>query len=805
MKRGARIRPENNTDLVEAIRRTGGRSEAIESALSLANCPRNIRFLNSAIKNLLDLSVDYAKHFEILNSEKRALLDNCYWAHEKLQEFRKSDLGKDIFASPKEDGIGIFGYAVTTAPIFGILLLDHPHESTRQFFRSIVAKVVSHYLYLRVNFSFDVHNTMLAGKDISRSPIPLHSRICDIEKALRDISADTNNDHLSVIANSTDAAKFSAIITQLKSSRYNNAYSSHSYDLARSIDSFLEEESGESSRINSRRSKRRIRNGLSYGTLIAGDFTISEIEETSCCIIDSYSNDSIRHAAVADCHPSELEDDHPVIVIDDEDAATLPISAKRRTSERHSQQIARSQQMSPLRKGGIKSHYVFAFQETCSRVSELNPLYGLLLQAVVATGRPLRDLESFDLTQGAELADAKAAIELDIVKRVWRIKVNQPDLVNTDPIPGAIPVVTHAEVPDLLGSSDVALNYLMNLPKRERHKVKCTAQIRNNVAGIIRTELGKLGITEAYLARMVGMALYEATGDLAVGSLITKWLPLDAPVYLHYLTVNIPTIGRHYQAALDRLSRYGLTLIDHDWDAPAAYVGMTNCPSDRFIHTLVETLTAKLDNHPIRTRNEVNAYINLYTAYTVLLVAAGLGFRSRVDPKPNLNLVKTPFYPKGFACFADKQSTEGHFRVQIVPDIVLEHLKQYDLFRESVSNLLGGDVLTKAGNPLFTYITENGNARPFSPSDLNSLMRDDFNFSMNCFRRRMRSKMVAYDGANAAELGRNYAIWMGHWTYWTNPFRVEAGFNTRSMVDLKLSIVEPILASDGWRSLEPRI
>lgn len=805
MKRGTRIRPENDEALLVAIDNYGESRDTMANVLALANCPRNIRFLDTVLKNLMDLTIEHSKFFELLTADKRALLDNCFWARDALASIKDRELSKDIYASPKEDGIGILGYAVTAAPIYGILLLDHPHQATRQYFRSIVAKVVSHYLYMRNDFSFEVHKTMLNGKDISRSPIPLHSRMSAIEKALRDVSSGINTDHLSVIPASLESNNVRSIIELLKGSRHNNSYSDHAYELGRIVDSFIEEDSSSSRSLRIRKNRMKARSGLSYGTLIAGDYTISQIDDTSCCTLESYSNDSIRSAINQDCHPAEVEDDHPVILIDDEGAASLPASAKQKTSERHAQQIARSQQMSPLRKGGLKSHLIMAIQDLADRLAEADCLHGLLYHAIIATGRPLKGIDQFDITQGAALEDATASIELDIDLRVWRIKVNQPEIVHRDPVAGAIPVATHAEVPDLLGASDVAQLYIANLPIQERHKVKCSPQTKGLVSGKIRSELGGLGITEGYISRLLGMALYESSGDLAIGSLITRWLPLDATVYLHYLTIDVPTIARHYRDAFENLSRYGLKLAEQTSIPPPVFVGMTNCPSDEFVMGLVRSLCEELELHPIRTRQDIRTYANLYTSYTVLLIAAGLGFRSRIDPKPNLHLLDTPFFKKGFACFADKQSTEGHFRVQIVPEVVISHLKKYDLFRDSLASLVGHDNLVDVGNPLFVYLTETGHVRPFSPSDITAVLGDRFPFAMNCFRRRMRSKMVAYTGFKAASLGKIYAIWMGHWTYWTNPFRVESGFNTRSMIDLKISIIEPVLALDGWCALEPRI
>lgn len=360
----------------------------------------------------------------------------------------------------------------------------------------------------------------------------------------------------------------------------------------------------------------------------------------------------------------------------------------------------------------------------------------------------------------------------------------------------------HAELPDVVGATHLATYYHQNKsPRAERLILKWTRHDHDQANAFLKD----IHLQADYLGKVLPMALYESSGDLATGALISRWLPNSCETYLHYLTVDRTSIAEKYWTAAQSLqSRLDLPLPAVKPPIETGFVGMPNCPEDSHMQRLVAELLHELNTLPITTRADRARYINLFSSYTVLYSTQGLGLRNSIDPDPAVAAMPGMTEKLGLAIFEDKRVTAAHIRALYCSADLTIHMTGLENFSSRIQQEFPAKSHKEAPG-LLPFIIDNTSSRRFHPSDIHHILGERFNFMPNALRRRARSYLYAYSEPDAASLGHGFSAWMGHWPEANNPHRHESSGLRESLYKIAHQIITPLLEKDGWRPVSPRV
>lgn len=786
---------------IAEVAAAGGNVDAVKLSLTVLNATDNLRHACDAIEGAIQLIQVYPEAFSTLDEQRLELLSFLHEAKASLLMVSSKDLRRDLTRSP-HGSIGLLHYATGRHPLWSLLMLRHPHQRTRDWFDFLLATTISQSLVLRCDFTWDTYQGYIEGSH-SNTIQPFNSSLEVIERLFRKISSSTIRDPLGVLADIPPSSSLEDVLDQLEHQSRRNRYSADSQELGAEIRKYLRHKPGDRLSLPPLRGGRRRHGSPHIGTYRFGQFEATRDDEVPAYLLQMISEAITKAAIALDLHPKELVGD-PVLLANLEARATLPGEARRESLRHILAQLSRSQQMMPARLSGLKGWRISHLTRLILGVDG-TPSDRFLLIASLATGRPLDSIPEIHITHDADVSDVKATIELDIVRCVWRLQINQPGLKNADSQKGALIAGDIAELPDLYGACRAASGLLDESgPIHERTILSLTPTRRLGALRLLK-EISTGDVSPAYLSKILPMALLEATGDLATGALIGNWLPIDCDVVLHYLTVERMAVVRHYmRATLHLQGRYGLPMHGipvRPVFSPGA-VGMHNCPSDETIREAIAGLISQLQAQVPRTRSERIQYINSYSLYSLLMMTQALGYRNRVDPEPNVYDLPASAGDMGLAVFGDKLSTPAHYRVMYCPAIVKHQLHNWDRVRASaIAEFSPGSSSDAYG--VFILIGDDGRIRPMQPKDIPELLGEAFAFLPNALRRRARSKLYEYEGQYVARLGRGYAVWMGHWTYATTPHRPLSDGMRRMLREITKEIIEPLLHQDGWQVVEP--
>ncbi len=796
-------RPSQTIRLLTAIGGTGISAAETQIILSLLMAPLNLRFFLSVLDNLIHLRTQFPSAFSRLSPAQTLALNHAKSVFDLTAEIAEPGLASDLRRSPYGSRTGNLRYSSTRHPMYSLLMLEHPHPATSRYLNLMIAEVCAKSISLRSSLSWAAYVTYIHPdtRDHAPCPQPRNGSIENIERAVRQITSSDHRDLLAILAEEKTPFEIKAVLEALAELSTKNSHAKEAVELGRLVRNFLDathNDSSFSSRSNIRRS---LRKGINYGTHRIGPFEVTSTVVEGVSTFLHVSDKDRLLAADLDIAPLELSDPSITMIIDLADKSGLTHSSKVAYARQVGRQVRRSQQLMPNRISGLKAHRLFPVTTLLS-TTNIDASVHLLLLASLATGRPLDTLSKISITKGACLDDPVEDVEYDLLRKSWRVRVNQPDLKNCIPPLGARTVKTHAEIPDVVGALRLAqLLHVSHHGIIERVTKTYSEAQRAEAKVVLKT----IKLREDHLSKILPLAFYEATGDLSTGALISRWLPNDCETYLHYLSVDCRALANNYLKGCRFLvDKFNLPLNIPLFDAEPAYVGMKNCPDDVFIKGLVQYLVSELNSLPLRTRADRAAYINLFSTYSLLFMTQGLGLRNWIDADPAIQTLPSTFDGLGLANFAHKTVTSGHFRVMYCPADLTRHIAGLSMLTRRLAMEFTATTGKEAPG-LLPFIDEDNRVRRFHPADVRTVLGDRFPFPPNALRRRARSHMYDYEGSDAVTLAHGYSYWMGHWTYSTNPHRIEADGLRESAYLITRHIIEPLLAADGWTALAPRI
>lgn len=788
--------------ILQAVKNSGGDFTKVQTAQSMVMAPLNHRFFLPVLGHLRTLNATYPEAFTSLQGVHADALQQTLASYDLVNEINEINdpaLMAEVRQWPRASDKGNLDYSTGRHPLYSLLMLEHPHPATAPYFELLLAAVVSRAIALRSDFAWESYQRYIHPKTrmAALCPQPLNSSLVRIEYLGRSLTGSVASDPLARLAERGIPLETQATLKFLKDQATLNQRARDAVEFAFRIDGFLNGNSGGGGGGG----RRDIRDGINLGTLLAGDLAATESELAGAEFITSLSHEIEQRAADLDMSPEELATSDSTILANLGIGASLPASARTALSRHVANQVARAQQLMVTRDSGLRP----ARLEPVGRLLAypgLKPEVAMLLRASLASGRPISVLDKLVITTGASVDDADETLEFDAVRQTWRIRVNTPALRKRHTPQGARTSLSHAELPDVVDATALATAYReQKAPDAERVTLRWSADDQTQAMELLKG----LKLDADYLGRILPMALYQHSGDLATGALIGRWLPNGSATYLHYLTVDRRRIAQHYwEAARSLKPALALPMAASMPAIEQGVVGMPNCPSDAHVRELVTDLVEELQRHPTATTADRARYINLFSTYTVLYLTQGLGLRSSIDPDPDVQAMPATSGGLGLAIFSDKRVTDAHLRVLYCPPELTAHMAGLAGFSKRIQQEFPG-VPGLEGPGLLPFIDESRRARRFHPSDVGRVLGESFDFMPNALRRRARSRMYEYNGSDATSLAHGFSAWMGHWSEANNPHRHEADGLRAALHGVATRIIAPLLQEDGWRALPPRV
>lgn len=797
-------RPTHTVQVLEALARAGLDFTPVQVAQSLLLAPLNLRFFKHVLGNFRRLHTHYLSVFSQLSEDHQEALQKTLDTYDLIMQINDPLLIEEFSKSPRESQKGNLGYSTNRHPLYSLLMLEHPHP-TSSYFDLLMTVTLVQCITLRENFEGEAYRQYIHPDSRLEAPCPqpFHHTIVAIEQLGRQITGSTTSDPFVRLSENAVPLEVPAILEFFRNEKNYNGHSKEAMAFAAHIENFLKKTIHTSRKNHGRRvvGRQSIRHGLNIGTLLAGDLTMTPSELHGADLISVIDSQTEQIATDLDMAPEEIITNTPTLLLNLGIGASLPASARTALSRHIANQLARAQQLMITRTTGLRAHRLAPIKALLKN-TDLSPEVALLLRASLATGRPLNALEKMVITRHASIHDANETIEFDITRGTWRITINTPRLRRKNIPQNARMTSNHAELPDVVGATPIATHYHQNKsPHAERLTLKWTPQDHDQAKAF----LNDIHLESDYLGKVLPMALYESSGDLATGALISQWLPNSCETYLHYLTVDRVSITEKYWTAAKSLqSRLDLPLPAEKPPIEAGFVGMPNCPEDSHMQRLVSALIHELNTLPITTRADRARYINLLSCYTVLYLTQGLGLRNSIDPDPAVAAMPSMTEKLGLAIFEDKRVTDAHIRVLYCPADLATHMAGLKHFSARIQQEFPAKDGKEAPG-LLPFIIDNANSRRFHPSDIQQILGDRFNFMPNALRRRARSYLYDYSGPDAASLGHGFSAWMGHWPEANNPHRHESNGLRESLYKIAHQIITHLLEKDGWRPVLPQV
>lgn len=180
-------------------------------------------------------------------------------------------------------------------------------------------------------------------------------------------------------------------------------------------------------------------------------------------------------------------------------------------------------------------------------------------------------------------------------------------------------------------------------------------------------------ITFAKIRSFAASIFANYSSDAAIGALIFDGVTPIQKTVRHYLTVSSGGLRDQYELALSKaglkfpsVSKKNRIQSNNQW------VGTNYCLKDSRLQSWIHTTYEKLKKCPV-TRDEVIAYHNIYTLYTIMMFSHASLWRGNKTPIPDSFRCDN-----GFILMNDKAIGAGYsIRLNPLPADVLEQMRNY--------------------------------------------------------------------------------------------------------------------------------
>lgn len=468
---------------------------------------------------------------------------------------------------------------------------------------------------------------------------------------------------------------------------------------------------------------------------------------------------------------------------------------------------------------GLLSEYEKCIRDSYENLNivELETIIAVLIS--FATGSPLDRVLNIKLVTDDKFRDHDLALVVGRVGEIseWQIKSVFPNYKTSLEEPETIVRrrVEHLLLPDLIGVDQL----IISLMKKRGKKLSSRSQIFTRSEVQYKKEFKRLRkiiceserVTLGKINKVVFQRCVHATGDVADGVALTGNSHRLSAAKCHYYAPNIYDLVQCYVEIIDDLSKKCEFRLAHSPEAyPVAESAKELCLGSRACakHTAVVDEVRRLKERLKSASNystweEFIQYHNLYTFYTVQMVAFATGYRAVTDPLPDEETID----PVGLIlAISDKDDAKySKSRITHLPAQVLEQLHCFEAHCRAVWVMAGQRLKIEkpdTGNPRFLLKPDARKKliEPIRPSTLQSLLDGFLGLPANAHRRFLRTEMR--ERGCPAEV---VDAFMGHASLGEEPW---GRFSALAVEQYKHGLQQylfPLFDSLGWGAIQSRL
>lgn len=468
---------------------------------------------------------------------------------------------------------------------------------------------------------------------------------------------------------------------------------------------------------------------------------------------------------------------------------------------------------------GLLSEY-----EKCIRGSyenlnivELETIIAVLIS--FATGSSIDRVLNVKVVADGKFRDYDLALFINQVGKIseWQIKSVFPNYKTSLREPETIVRrrVEHLLLPDLIGVDQLIISFM----KKRGKKLSSRSQIFTRSEAQYKKEFKRLRqiigeserVTLGKIQKVVFQRCVYATGDIADAVALTGNPHRLSATKCHYYAPNIYDLVQCYLGIIDDLSKKCEFRLKH---SPEAYavpdsaksfcLGSRACAKHTAVVSEVRRLKEKLKSAAhYSTWEEFIQYHNLYTFYTVQMVAFATGLRAVTDPIPDGEAIDRVGL---ILAISDKDDANySKSRITHLPSQVLEQLRYFEEHCRTVWAAAGQRLKIEkpiTGNPRFLIKlgARKKLIEPIKPSTLQSFLDDFLGLPANAHRRFLRTELR--ERGCPAEV---VDAFMGHASLGEEPW---GRFSALAVERYKGGLQQylfPLFDSLGWVAIQSRL
>jgi hypothetical protein len=316
-------------------------------------------------------------------------------------------------------------------------------------------------------------------------------------------------------------------------------------------------------------------------------------------------------------------------------------------------------------------------------------------------------------------------------------------------------------------------------------------------------------LTEQRLSLHLFNTLNVGEADLAATCLITARMPTvgqQSPLY--YYAPAVANLAQQYTAALQRIERQLSIALDTGTSPtsvqPAAiepatfegYIGSQMVPTAQYVTELVAHLLKH--QHEVKKQpglfQQLTAFHNAYTAYTIAMLMFCTGYRSIRDPLPRLAHISLS---RGVIVIADKTNDhQSNARFLPLPSVMVEQFRAYLKHRKAMLSRLQLYLGQDWDTP-FLFLDTYGKPKQVTPDRLENHLQWPQSPPLNINRHYLHTQLKEH-GCSAALTD----AFMGHWDMGQEPWAKYSTFCPREYRQRITSRVEYMMREQGWAVIE---
>lgn len=328
-------------------------------------------------------------------------------------------------------------------------------------------------------------------------------------------------------------------------------------------------------------------------------------------------------------------------------------------------------------------------------------------------------------------------------------------------------------LPDVLG---------INLTIDEKSTLKIDATALGSALAETLAEIkSSFGISRSQLINMLSETLISQEGHGCTAALIAQVNDLSLNINLHYLSPLARHVVRAYSSAVVTL--LGLESTPEVGVQQSGFVGMHMCPAEESVINAIRDLAtySGAAGQWRKTHNQI-------TLATMMLLAISLGARDALAYDPNAFEVINGW---GVSHYREK----GEMRVVVLPKILIEQLRKYDIHMAVVRQLwLSETGSEEPSKDLFFIFDAAGQPSTFHPKSFSRYLEDfgiNYQTPLNGLRRLIFTHLYEHNVGPALD------IFIGHAVEGRRPWAKISGARLEPLAAIARLINEN-LCEMGW-------